>query len=99
MVRLDEEGQERFEAALANVAGYLGDDFVPAGLIINPLLLAWDAAHDIDAAVAVPLEELLTGIIHRASVQRKEILEVLDEVRALAVSTAVLVAAGAIPVP
>lgn len=99
VVRLDEHGQERLEAALADVAGYLRDEFVPAGLMINPLLSAWDAAHEFDADVAVPLEELMTALIHRASVQRKEILEVLDEVRALAVSTALLAAAGAIPVP
>ena len=93
-----EHGQERLAAALTEVTAYLQEEFVPASIMINPLLCAWDAAHMIDVDVAVPLEGLLTALVHRTAAQRGEVLEVLDEVRARALSMTVFGPAHALSV-
>lgn len=85
-----EEKLLKLEEAIADLVPYLAEETVSASLMINPLLLVWDGAHDLGPAVARPVETMLTALVHRSTVSTGEVLSLMDETRALAVQAFVL---------
>ena len=81
----------RIDEAEAVLGGYLVKGVVSIGLVINPLLDVWDAAHCIDPGVSSPVEHLLTGLVARTWVSAAELTFTLDQVRAAALQASVLV--------
>jgi len=54
---------------------------ISASRVINPLLAIWGHAHDIDSAVAVPVEQLLTVLTGRKLTTPSELARTMGEVR------------------
>ena len=69
---------------------YLREEFTHPAALVNPLLVVWDAAQDVDPGVSCPVEELLTDLLHRTTVATSEIVTAMEEVRARAVQVLVL---------
>lgn len=81
---------ERLDLALASLIPFTRERSVPTSVVINPLLVVWDAAHDVGAEVSGPVESLLTAAVQRATLGADELLACTDEVRALALQETVL---------
>jgi hypothetical protein len=80
----------KLDDAIAKVCVYLTEKSVPSAGLINPMLEVWEAANAIHPAVAGPVEEFLTVLIHRTSVAPAEINAVADDVKVLALQASVL---------
>ncbi len=81
---------ENLERAVASVMEFAADKQIPASVVVNPLLVLWDAAHEVDPLVSVPVEALLTVAVHRSTLGSDEVIGCIQEVRALAIQEAVL---------
>ena len=81
---------EPLDRALVVLLAYTAEKRVPASAVINPLLVAWDAAHEVGPGVAGPIEDLLTAAVHRAALEASEIVACVDEVRIHVLEMAVL---------
>lgn len=77
------EAMDRFQSAHR-------DGVVSVSRVINPLLGIWQLANDIDHALAVPIEQLLTALNGREMTTPQEIAATMDATReALALLVAV----------
>lgn len=81
---------EVLERALATLMEFTRDRWVPASVLVNPLLVVWDSARGIGPDVSGPVEALLTVAVQRASIGSDEVIACVQEVRAFAVQEAVL---------
>lgn len=81
---------ERLEHSLRSLSDFARDRIVPTSLVVNPLLLVWDAAHELDPGVAAPVEGLLTVAVQRTTLEADELFHCIDEVRALILQHTVL---------
>lgn len=81
---------ENLERAVGTLMDFAADKQIPASVLVNPLLVLWDAAHEVDPAVSAPVEALLTVAVHRSTLGSDELIGCLQEVRALAIQEAVL---------
>lgn len=84
------ESVERLDRALTSLGAFTSDRAVPTSVVINPLLVVWDAAHEVGAEVSEPVESLLTAAVQRTTLGADELLSCSDEVRALALQQTVL---------
>ncbi len=91
MVDCDDQTLARLDEAIATTSMYLTEKWIATTSLINPMLEVWEAAHAIHPAVARPVEEFLTTLIHRTTVTPAEINAMADEVRVLALQASVLV--------
>ena len=80
----------RMDEALATASTYLTENWIATTALINPLLEVWEAANAVHPAVARPVEEFLTVLIHRTTVTPAEVNAMVDEVRVLALQASVL---------
>jgi hypothetical protein len=95
-VECDEQTMARLDESIAVASTYLTEKWIATTSLINPMLEVWEAANAIHPAVARPVEELLTMLIHRTTVTPDEIRTVADEVRGLALQASII--AGGIKV-
>ncbi len=84
------ESVERLDRALASLGAFTTERAVPTSVVINPLLVVWDAAHEVGAEVSGPVEALLTAAVQRTTLGPDELVSCSDEVRALALQETVL---------
>lgn len=84
------ESVERLDRALASLGAFTTDRAVPTSVVINPLLVVWDAAHEVGAEVSEPVEALLTAAVQRTTLGADELLSCSHKVRALALQEMVL---------
>lgn len=85
-----EERVERLDEAAVALGPYLREATACARMLVNPLLVVWDAAHAVHPEVATPVEELLTGLLHRTTIPVQDVLGAIDDVRARALQELVL---------
>lgn len=85
-----EEGVQRLDQALATLGQFTRDRAVPTSAVINPLLVVWDAAHEVGEEVSSPVEALLTAAVQRTTIGSDELVSCVEEVRALALQETVL---------
>ncbi len=85
-----EDRVERLDRTVAALDPYLREPAVSASTLVNPLLVVWDAAHDVVPDVATPVERLLTGLVHCTTVPATDVLEAVDDARARALQVLVL---------
>jgi hypothetical protein len=78
------------DEAIATASTYLTENWIATTVLINPLLEVWEAANAVHPAVARPVEEFLTVLIHRTTVTPAEVNAMVDEVRVLALQASVL---------
>lgn len=83
----------RLDEAVAGLGPFLTETFIPTSAVINPLLVVWDAANEIDPCVSSPVERLLTVLVARTWVRPSELTATLDEVRAAASQASLLIEA------
>lgn len=81
---------DRLDLAVAAVTPYLLDPSVSAAVLVNPLLLVWDAAQAVHPDVAGPVEELLTTLLHRTITPSVDVRRTIEEIRARALQELVL---------
>jgi len=81
-----DELEQTIQAFLAGV----GSGTVSVSRVVNPLLQVWSVARDVDAVVAVPVENLLTVLVGRALTTSVELGETMAEVRAVLAETSQL---------
>ncbi len=86
----DDQTMARLDEAIVTASTYLTEKWIATTCLINPMLEVWEAANAVHAAVARPVEELLTVLIHRTTVTPAEVEAVVDEVRVLALQASVL---------
>jgi len=89
-VDCDDKALARLDEAIAMTSAYLTDEWIPTTSLINPMLEVWEAAHAIHPAVARPVEEFLTALIHRTTVTPAEIDAVAKEVKLLTLQACVI---------
>jgi hypothetical protein len=94
MADWDHQAMDRLDEAISMASPYLTERWIPTTSLINPMLGVWEVANAIHPAVARPVEEFLTSLIHRTTVTPAEFGCVVDEVRVLALQASVL-ASGA----
>jgi hypothetical protein len=58
------------------------DPVISASRVIDPLLEIWGLASEVDASIAVPVEQLLTTLVGRELTTMDELTGAMDEVRA-----------------
>ena len=73
------------------IDGFLGslDQIMSASRVIDPLLEIWGLATEVEPAVAVPVERLLTALVGRELTSLDELTGGMDEVRAALAAQAV----------
>lgn len=81
---------DHLEAALAQLEAFTRDRLVAAAIVINPLLVVWEAASGISPATAARIEALLTAAVQREMLQCQRIRDCTYEVRAIALQESVL---------
>jgi hypothetical protein len=86
----DDQTLARLDEAVAIASTYMTENWIPTTSLINPMLEVWEAANAIHPAVARPVEEFLTLLIHRTTVTPADIEAVADGVRVLALQASVL---------
>lgn len=89
-VDVDGQSLARLDEAIATASMYLTEKWIPTTSVINPFLEVWEAPNAVHPAVARPVEEFLTLLIHRTTVTPAEINALADEVRVLALQASVL---------
>lgn len=82
--------EESLDESLDRLMAFTSEQLVPASAVINPLLIAWDAAHEVAQEAAVPIEALLTTSVQRVLLDANEIVECVEEVRSIALQMAIL---------
>lgn len=85
-----QEDVQRLDRALATLGQFTRDRAVPTSAVINPLLVVWDAAHEVGEEVSSPVETLLTAAVQRTTLGSDELVTCAEEVRALALQETVL---------
>jgi hypothetical protein len=78
------------EQAIQDFLAHMGSGVVSVSRVVNPLLQVWSVARDVDAVVAVPVENLLTVLVGRALTTSDELTETMTEVRAVLAGTSPL---------
>ncbi len=73
---------DELEQAIQEFLAGVGNGTVSVSRVVNPLLQVWSVARDVDAVVAVPVENLLTVLVGRALTTSDELGETMAEVRA-----------------
>lgn len=66
---------------MAGLDSFLQETYIPTSAVTNPLLVLWDAAHDIDPVVSSPVEHLLTALVTRTWVTPAELSATVEQVR------------------
>jgi hypothetical protein len=89
-VDCDDRTMARLDEVIAMASAYVTEKWIPTTSLINPMLEVWEAANAIHPAVARPVEEFLTALIHRTTVAPDEIGAVVDETRLLALQASVI---------
>jgi len=89
-VDCDARAVARLDEAIATATTYLTEKWLATTSLINPMLEVWEAANAIHPAVARPVEEFLTVLIHRTTVTPDEANAVADQVRVLAIQACVI---------
>ena len=90
-VECDDQTLARLDETINTVSTYLTENWIATAVLINPMLGLWEAANAIHPAVARPVEEFLTMLIHRTTVAPAEVNAVLDEIRVLALQASVFI--------
>lgn len=85
-----DERVDRLDRAVAGLDPYLPEQSTGAAGLVNPLLVVWDAAQAVHPAVAGPVEDLLTALLHRLTVPTAEVRAVVEETRARALQVLIL---------
>lgn len=85
-----EDRVSELDGAIGALTPYLREEFIYAAALVNPLLLVWGAAEEVEPDVASPVESLLTDLLHRTTVGADEVFAAIEEVRARAVQVLVL---------
>jgi len=78
---------DELEQAIQAFLAEMGSGVVSVSRVVNPLLQVWSVARDVDAVVAVPVENLLTVLVGRSITTSKELTETMTEVRAVLAGT------------
>lgn len=65
----------------------MGTGVVSVSRVVNPLLQVWSVARNVDAVVAVPVENLLTVLVGRSLTTSQELTDTMTEVRAVLAGT------------
>lgn len=78
------------EQAIQGLLAQVGTGVVSVSRVVNPLLQVWSVARDVDAEVAVPVENLLTVLVGRSLTTSDELSETMTEVRAVLAGTSPL---------
>ena len=86
----DDRTVARLDEAISTASTYLSEKWIATTSLINPMLEVWEAANAIHPAVARPVEEFLTVLIHRTTVTPAEADAVADQVRGLALQASVI---------
>lgn len=81
---------EQLDRTVDLLMEFTRERYVAASVLVNPLLVVWDAAHAVGVDVAAPVEALLTVAVQRSTIAADEIRGCVQEARALAVQEAVL---------
>jgi hypothetical protein len=74
---------DELEQAITTFLEQMGNGVVSVSRVVNPLLQVWSVARDVDAVVAVPVENLLTVLVGRSITTSDELAETMTEVRAI----------------
>jgi hypothetical protein len=90
-VECDDQTLARLDETINIVCTFLTENWIATAVLINPMLGLWEAANTIHPAVARPVEEILTMLIHRTTVAPAEVNAVLDELRVLALQASVFI--------
>jgi hypothetical protein len=72
---------ERLEREIAELLALHGEGVNSASRVINPLLNIWSTANDIDPSVALPVQNLLSVLPHRALITADELNGVFAQMR------------------
>lgn len=78
---------DELERAIQAFLADMGSGVVSVSRVVNPLLQVWSVARDVDADVAVPVENLLTVLVGRSLTTSQELTDTMTEVRAVLAST------------
>jgi len=89
-VECDDQMMPGLDQAIATASTYLTENWIATTALINPMLEVWEAANAVHPAVARPVEEFLTVLIHRTTVTPAEVNAMMDQVRVLALQASVL---------
>ena len=81
---------EQLDRGLALLMEFTRDDSIPASILVNPLLVVWEAARDVGIEVSGPVEAMLTAAVRRSTLTADEVRSCVHEVRALALQETVL---------
>jgi len=72
---------ERLDREIAALLALHGDGVNSASRVINPLLNIWSIANEIDPSIALPVQNLLSVLPHRALVSADELNSVFAQMR------------------
>jgi hypothetical protein len=72
---------ERLEREIAELLALHGEGVNSASRVINPLLNIWSTANDIDPSIALPVQNLLSVLPHRALITTDELNGVFAQMR------------------
>lgn len=72
---------ERLDREISALLALYGEGVSSASRVINPLLSIWAIASEIDDSVALPLQNLLSVLPHRALITADELNGVFAEMR------------------
>ncbi|MCU1493926.1 MAG: hypothetical protein JWO62_1690 [Acidimicrobiaceae bacterium] len=86
----DSSQADELEQAIQSFLAEMGSGVVSVSRVVNPLLQVWSVARDVDAVVAVPVENLLTVLVGRALTTSQELTDTMTEVRAVLAGTSPL---------
>jgi len=78
------------EAAIQAFLADISSGVVSVSRVVNPLLQVWSVAREVDAEVAVPVEQLLSVLVGRTLTTSKELIDTMTEVRAALAGSAAL---------
>jgi hypothetical protein len=70
---------ERLNREIAELLALHGDGVNSASRVINPLLGIWSIANEIDPSVALPIQNLLSVLPHRALISADELKAIFAE--------------------
>ena len=72
---------ERLEREIENLLAMHGEGVNSASRVINPLLSIWSVANEIDPSIALPVQNLLAVLPHRALITADELNGVFAQMR------------------
>ncbi len=72
---------ERLNREIATLLALNGDGVNSASRVINPLLSIWSIANEIDPTIALPVQNLLSVLPHRALISADELNGVFTQMR------------------